>query len=389
MGEILRLWIRRGKHPDINQPAYLTSPASGSMLPRMPRLLPGLLSHLYKTASCPGLRLSRDRMSAPFERRIATIICLTLIMMPFSQQPKPAFSLSTSVGDLSSTGRLSGNELLRIGEIHDLQHHFHETLTYYQLALSTFREKKQSRGVATALVKIAGVYERQGKLQEAYASLHEALPISLKSSKRGASADALLAMGRVAARLGQWDEARNSLSQAVTLFKGSKESRGWNEALVQLGLLQVNDGMSQEGLSSLQQAKEVANLHNDTEQQLATFLALGDAHLLLDRTTGARAYYDEGLRLAEAEHQVPHETQLRLRLAQLHHAGGQLSEGIALGKRALLLSQSLHDVVTEATAWSLLADLYRKMERSTEAEEAENRALAIYRSREIQVHGAR
>jgi hypothetical protein len=355
----------------------------------MPRLMPRPRSHQYKGPPCLSLRL--DREGAPSERRIAMVLCLALVVALSSRQPQPvlAFPLSTSVDDVSSTGTLSGNELLRIGEIHDHQHHFHETLTYYQLALSTFREKKQSRGVATALVKIARVYERQGKLQEAYASLREAIPISLKSSKRASHADALLAMGRVAARLGQRDEASSSLSQAVTLFTQSKEPRGLNEALVQLGLLQVNDGMSQEGLSSLQQARQVADLHRDTEQQLVTFVALGDAHWLLDRTADARAHYDEGLRLAEAEHQVSHESKLRLRLAQLHNADGQLSEGLAMGKRALLLSQTLHDVVTEATAWSLLADLYRKMERSTEAEEAEKRALAIYRSREIQVHGAR
>ena len=106
-------------------------------------------------------------------------------------------------------------------------------------------------------------------------------------------------------------------------------------------------------------------------------------------TTDARANYGDGLQLAEAEHHVPFEAKLRLRLAQLDSAEGQLNEGIVLGKRALLLSQTLRDNVTEAAVWSLLADLYRKTERESEAEEADKRALAIYRAREIFVHGAR
>ncbi|MBI4002531.1 MAG: tetratricopeptide repeat protein, partial [Nitrospira defluvii] len=194
---------------------------------------------------------------------------------------------------------------------------------------------------------------------------------------------------RVAARLGQRDEARDSFGQAVTIFKRVKDARGWNEALVQLGLLQVNDGPAEAGLSSLQQARQDARTRQDVEQQLVAILALGDAHWLLDRTTDARTYYGDGLQLAEAEHHVPFEAKLRLRLAQLDSADGQLNEGIALGRRALLLSQTLHDNVAEAAAWSLLADLYRKMERESEAEEADKRALAIYRSREILVHGAR
>ena len=127
----------------------------------------------------------------------------------------------------------------------------------------------------------------------------------------------------------------------------------------------------------------------DLDQQLMALLALGEAYGLLEQSTEARNYYTEGLRLAEVEHRVPAEARLRLRLAQIESAGGQLNESIASGKRALLLSQTLRDPVTEAAAWSLLAVLFRKMEREPEAKEAEQRAVAIYRSQEIFVLGAR
>jgi len=60
-----------------------------------------------------------------------------------------------------------------------------------------------------------------------------------------------------------------------------------------------------------------------------------------------------------------------------------------LEKRALLLSQTLRDAVPEAAALSLLANLYRKMERSAEANESEQRALSIHHNRQILVHGGR
>ena len=162
-----------------------------------------------------------------------------------------------------------------------------------------------------------------------------------------------------------------------------------NEALVQLGLLQISDGLAERGLAALRQAYEEAKTGRNPEQQLTALLALGDAYDLMERTTEARAHYVDGLHLAEAEHQISFEAKLRLRLAQLDSVEGQLSEGILLGKRALLLSQTLRDKVTEALAWSLLADLYRKTERADEAEEADQRALAIYRANDISVHGAR
>ena len=313
-----------------------------------------------------------------------------LLLVPLSNQ-SPAWSLphSVPVQRVSSAKTLTGDELLRIGEVHDYQHHFPETLTYYQLALSTFREHKQARGVATALVKIAQVYERQGKIQDAHVALQEAVPIFARSSDRTAHARALLVMGRVSARLGHLDHARASFSQAVTLFDRVKERHGWNEALVQLGLLYVGDGVTEQGLSLLQQAWQDARTRQDRGQQLAAVVALGNAHWLLDRAKDARLYYDEGLHLAEVERNMTIEAMLRLRLAQLDGEEGRLTEGIELGKRALFLSQTLRDAVTEAAALSLLADLYRKMGRSAEAEESEQRALAIYRSRQILVHGGR
>ncbi len=313
-----------------------------------------------------------------------------LLLVPLSNQ-NPAWSLphSVPVQQVSSAKTLTGEELLRIGEIHDHQHHFPETLTYYQLALSTFREHQQARGVATSLVKIAQVYERQGKIQDAYAALQEALPLFARSSDRTAHARALSVMGRVSARLGLLEEARSSFSRAITLFDRANDRQGWNDTLVQLGLLDVGDGVTEPGLSLLQQARDDARTRQDRGKQLAAVVALGNAHWLLDRAQAARLYYDEGLHLAEVEGNMRAEAMLRLRLAQLDGEDERLIEGVELGKRTLFLSQTLRDAATEAATLSLLADLYRKMGRNAEADESEQRALSIYRSRQILVHGGR
>lgn len=318
------------------------------------------------------------------------VAALLLLLVSLSNQDHAwAFSHSPSVERVSSAKTLTGNELLRIGEVHDHQHHFPEALTYYQLALSTFRENKQAHGLATALVKIAQVYEQQGKIQEAGVAVREAIPIFAKLPDRTAHARALLVMGRVSARLGQLEDARVSFSQAITLFDRGKNRHGWNEASVELGLLLVGDGVTEEGLSLLQQARQDARIRQDRGQQLAAVVALGNAHWLLDRMNAARPYYDEGLQLAEVDRNMAVEATLRLRLAQLNGEEERLTEGIELGKRALFLSKTLRDPATEAATSSLLADLYRKMGRNAEADESAQRALLIYRSRQIVVHGGR
>ena len=71
--------------------------------------------------------------------------------------------LSGSLADLSAPSQLvsartlSGDELVRIGEIHDVQNHFPEALTYYGQALDAFRAHKQRKGEAVVLTKIASI----------------------------------------------------------------------------------------------------------------------------------------------------------------------------------------------------------------------------------------
>ena len=92
--------------------------------------------------------------------------------------------------------------------------------------------------------------------------------------------------------------------------------------------------------------------------------------LLLDWAGAARLNYHEGFYLAEVDRNMTNEALLRLRLAQLDGEDERLTEGIELGKRKCFLNPTLRDAPTEAATLSLLADLYRKMVRSAEAEDS-------------------
>ncbi|NGZ11845.1 MAG: hypothetical protein CV088_21170 [Nitrospira sp. LK70] len=314
---------------------------------------------------------------------------LLAFFLPFSPSADWSLSQLNLSQRVSTDHALSGEELLRIGETHEFQQHFPETLTYYQLALSSFREKKQTRGIAVALVKIAQVYEHQGKFRDADVALREAVPILAHSSDRLAHARALLVAGRVSARLGYLEEARASLSRAVTLFDRAKDQAGRNEAVIQLGLLQVGDGSSEQGLSALQQVRQQAAERRDRRQELAAVLALGTASWLLDQAPEARRYYEEGLQLAEQERARQVGAVLRLRLAYLYAEDVGLTDAVQSAKRALILSQTLRDAAAEAAALSLLCHFYRQTGQLAQADEAEQRALLLYSHRQILVHGGR
>ena len=316
---------------------------------------------------------------------------MTLCLMLFTIVLFP--SLAWSMPDtlwhpVSSVRTLTGDELLRIGQLHDAQDHFQEALNYYQLALSAYREAEQRSGQAAALVKMAGVQERRERVREAYMALQDAMALIGTKGPLRLRADAILATGRLAARLGHETEAEKLLSEAVTLHDRLQDQNGRHTATLQLALLRLQDGRTEEGLAMLERERKNAQARHAGGHEANVLLALGDTYWLMGQYDEAQRHYAESLRMTEAERNGMREAKLRLRLAQSADELGRPEEGIELGRQASSLYQVMRKRSGEAAALSMLAELYRKVGKDREAEEARQNARRLYRSRQIQVHGS-
>lgn len=289
---------------------------------------------------------------------------------------------------VSSARTLKGDELLRIGEIHDVQNHFSEALTYYEQARESFRATKQRQGEATALTRIGSIFERQGRREAAAAQLRDALVLFSKVPASPAHGDALLTLGKVSAWLGSREEAGRLFERAVDRYSRSRNVQGVVLARIQLGLLWTSDGLTQEGLQLLEQALTDAHNRQDNDQTLAALLALGDARWIMDEPDSAKRYYERALALVEQRPQAGMEAAVRYRVSAIYGAIGQQEKGIGSAKRAVTLYQSLRDASGEASSWALLASLYEALGQHQEADEAGQRALAIFRQRQVVVHAA-
>jgi len=289
---------------------------------------------------------------------------------------------------VSSARTLKGDELLRIGEIHDVQNHFAEALTYYERARESFRATKQRQGEATALTKIGSIFERQGWREHAAEQLRDALALFSKAPASPAHGDALLTLGKVSAWLGSREEAGRLFERAMDRYSRSRNVQGVVLARIQLGLLRISDGLTEEGLLFLEQALKEARNRQDNDQALAALLALGDARWIMDEPDAAKQYYEGALALVEQRPQAGMEAVVRYRMSVIYGAIGQQEKGIGLAKRAVTLYQSSRDSSGEAASWALLASLYEALGQHQEADEAGQRALAIFRQRHVVVHAA-
>jgi tetratricopeptide (TPR) repeat protein len=303
-----------------------------------------------------------------------------------------SLSVSSDVrapGQPVSARTLSGDELVRIGEIHDVQNHFREALTYYDQALLSYRTHKQRKGEAIALTKIGLMFERQGRRQAAAIPLRQALSLFSKTSDSPVHADALFGFGRVSLWLGAREEAATLFEQAKQRYQRSHRAQELGAVRLQSGLLKVSDGSSDEGLSEIEQVLKDARTRRDEEQTLTALLTLGDAYWLLGRIQEAAAHYEQSLARLEQRPHTEIEAGLRFRMTALSAVTRREEEGVESAKRAVTLYQSLRDVSGEAAALTLLASLHHALGDGPEAEEALRRALRIYGQQSITVHAMR
>lgn len=288
-----------------------------------------------------------------------------------------------------STRTLSGDELVRIGEIHDVQNHFPEALTYYEQALASYRAHKQRKGEAIVQTKIGSVFERQGRRQEAAVQLRQAVGLFSKTSDSPVYADALFVSGRVSLWLGDRDEAASLFERAKERYGRAHNVQALGLVTLQSGLLKVSDGPSDEGLREIERTFEAARRRGDEEQTLMSLVALGDGNWILDRLQAAGAHYEQALALLERRPQATTEARLRFRLAAVNAAMGREEEAVHFAKRAVTLYQSLRDVAGEAATWSLLASFHDALGQGDDAEQALRRALEIYHQQQLNVHAIR
>src|SRR2546430_17726945 len=120
-----------------------------------------------------------------------------VFILPVVSRPDQPPGAPVTVRRESSPRMLDGDELLKIGDLHEVQNHLQEALPYYQRALAAFRAKKNRRGAAAALVRTGSIHERQGSHPAALAAFVAAVPIPATGGDDAPHAPARLAPGRV------------------------------------------------------------------------------------------------------------------------------------------------------------------------------------------------
>jgi tetratricopeptide (TPR) repeat protein len=309
-------------------------------------------------------------------RGVLFIIMLSVVMNAMNQVEGTA---STGIFPTSSRA-LDGEELLRIGDLHEVQHHWQEALPYYQRALVAFREKRVRRGEAEALLKIGHVLERQGRLDEAFASVDESHRVLSRSRDWKMQARTLLQRGQIAEALERWTDALSSYEQAGNMFKRAHDLEGRIKTLVKQGALRVQHDQVGDGLMLLQGAYQEARDQSLLAEQMTALLWIGSAQVHLEDPEAARRSWEDGLALARSLQEMKQESIFSLRLAYLHESAGEYGVAQFLAQRALVLYQSIRDRHGQGEALSLLGTIDLNQGDGDSATAHYQGALELYRA---------
>jgi tetratricopeptide (TPR) repeat protein len=302
----------------------------------------------------------------------ARVFCLLWVLSG------PGFSAAAEVSPVGSPRNLDGAELIKIGDLHEIQNHFQEALPYYERAVSVYRKQRNRSGEATALARMGRVLKRQERYEDALKTLQSAEG-QWASPQRAERARTLLDLGEVLEKLGRLDDARRAYADSRVLFEQARLSEGALNSMIRLGALLSIEGKAAEAVTLLEQAAREARARQDAALQLSALLALGEAKAKED-VAPAIAIYEEALRLAVAQRDREREASLRSRLAHVLESMGRHEAALDMASKALALYQSLRDRSREAEMLLLLGTLNRSAGALSTAIEYQERALGLYRA---------
>jgi tetratricopeptide (TPR) repeat protein len=315
------------------------------------------------------------------------ILVVSLWGLLLGQASSTASHRDLVVSPGSGARSLDGPELVKIGDLHEVQNHFQEALPYYERAVLAYRQQRNRSGEATALARIGRVLRRQERYDEALKILQSTEGLWVLPAQRLERARALLDLGDVSAKLGRLEDGQRAYSDSRELFDQAKDSEGALDSMVRLAVVLSAAGKITEAVTLLDQAVREAQTRHDAVRHLSALAALGDVKAKGD-VTAATATYEEALGLALNQRDREREASIRSKLAHTFQTSGQQDLAIDMASKALALYQSLRDRSREAETLLLLGTLARSSGDLSTAIEYHERALSLYRALRDRPHEA-
>jgi class 3 adenylate cyclase/tetratricopeptide (TPR) repeat protein len=247
-----------------------------------------------------------------------------------------ALPIFEELGDLIG----QANVLNNLGVAATLEGRWDEAIASFERSRAAREKAGDVVGAATASNNIGEVLLNRGRIDEAESLFNEALRVWRGARYPVGIAVATSALGLAAARAGRQAEARALLREALDGFRELRAETFVVETEARLAELEVSAGEDDEAARALIEAaiQHAERVGGEVVSRAALHRLLGDVRLRNGNAAGARASYDESLRLsrsigAEFESACTLQSCARLMHELSLPADQELQESLAIQRR--------------------------------------------------------
>ncbi len=176
---------------------------------------------------------------------------------------------------------------------------YRQSMEYYELALSLYRELDDLDGIASILNNMGVLFERKGELDKALKKYSEASDLFSKNEDSKAKLTiALSNMGIIYYNLGRMDLALDYLSQALKNSEALKDSAGIAPSLNNIGNIYLSLKDYKTALTFYERAAAINKILLNTYDLTAVYNNIGDVKLNMGNIKEALHYNQLSLELA-------------------------------------------------------------------------------------------
>jgi tetratricopeptide (TPR) repeat protein len=278
------------------------------------------------------LLIESDNLATPAKReRIALLRDLLVDLENDPDRDTP--------GGLARRGRL----LNELGLAHYAISEAEKARSYYDEALTLFRQVGDRRGEGNALGNLGLAYADLGQLERAISYHEQQLAIAREIGDRRGEGNALGNLGSDYYSLGQMERAIDYFEQALAIDREIGDRRGEGSALGNLGIAYAGQGEMERAIGHFKRALAIARDIGDRSGEGNALGNLGVAYANLGQLERAVGYYEQCLTIARDIGDRRGEGITLGNLGIVYAALGQMDRAIGYLEQALQIGSEIKD----------------------------------------------
>jgi class 3 adenylate cyclase/tetratricopeptide (TPR) repeat protein len=303
--------------------------------------------------------------------------CSGLLGLGDLKAAEKACQNSSEEADMAAGRQIKARAQSVLGRVMQREGQLPQALELHKSALSTAKDIDSEKDIIGALLNIAEVQSSQGNLAESQRNQQEAIDIARRIDDTQQILVFQTNRGVDLVTQGNYDDAKTVYQQELTIARNVGDKGATSDTLQNLGVVLLHTGDLETAEDDTAQSLDIAKKALLSNEELGALASLGDIRMARGNLSGARASYEEGLKLSLHNGDEANAANCRLGLAKLALENGDAKTAEAQSRQASEALEKYSQVDTEGDALNTLARALIALGKPAEAQKQIDKAASI------------